>query len=307
MTSNGLGLIWTATLQLILVGNISYQPFGSGEWFHELQEVVVDYMATRDANGPGFQEALPRLAASWGMASHTFEQQSLIFDRLADVASFNRKGVCIKLKRFMSIFEGFHFMRGDLPAIRLMLRHLLFLRGVDQGACEQGEALPLQGMDHARDAKAELGKALKSKGALRVAVTLLHETNMTTLDIVLVVGKPSWGSYAARAKKVKTAKHSAPYNCRQSAGAWQDELAQCIHTSLRDRTSLRQMGVPLAASTLPAFEGVESTMLDFSLCLVGCRALSGVMHSDGYPHRFAMAFATEPRDAMAPFKNDWGS
>ena len=175
MTSNGLGLIWKATLQLILVRNISYQPFGSGEWFHELQEVVVDYMATRDANDPGFQEALPRLAASWGMASDTFEQQSLIFDRLADVASFNRKGVCIKLKRFMSIFEGFHFMRGDLPAIRLMLRHLLFLRGADQGACEQGEALPLQGMDHARDAKAELGKALKSKGTLRVAATLLHE------------------------------------------------------------------------------------------------------------------------------------
>lgn len=305
-TGGGSGIVWRTTLQLILVRNISYQPFGSGEWFHELQQALVDYLATRDASDPSFQEALPHLAQRWGLPCRGSADEAAIFDHLADVATFSKKGPCIKLKRFMSIFEGFHFMRHDLHAIKLVLNHLLCLRGTDaeeQGTAVVDESLPTQGVGRAPDYKKELMKAVKDKGTLALAPSLINAKSIAVLDIVLVVGQSAWGAYADRVKEVKLPKQSIEFFASMAVGAWQDELVECIRRSLFDRKNLHSMGVPLAKESHEPFHGVAPFVLDFALCLIDARTLSGIQHSESYPGKFASAMATAPN--MADFQQDW--
>jgi hypothetical protein len=166
--------------------------------------------------------------------------------------------------------------------------------------------MPHQGLGHRKcdHHKAELSKALKGKDRLRLAPTLLHARSISTLDIVLVVGKATWDAYACRAKQVQKPAHSVVYNARLAAGAWQDELVQRVRSSLFVRTALQVMGVLVLATAAPSFDGVEAAVLDFASCLVGTRALSGVQHS-GCPNRFVLALADDPRTHMASFKKDW--
>ena len=227
---------WRTVLELTLVANLSYGPFGSSAWFFKKKSKLEDFLSTCDSN-----------SIQWQQYQHLICQERRIdepsdplaaedlFSTLKTMEAFHQKGPLIKLMRWFSFFESMAFHEGQLMATKMILQHTL-----DQEP-ESGkdiEELPKEEDDH----KKELQALKKRKGTWVLAPQLITGKSLCIKDIILSVGKASWQIFSAMARDVLSPLQVLQQNiaCVQS-NAWLLEVTEMINTSLYDQRHLQHL------------------------------------------------------------------
>ena len=231
---------WKTVLELTLVCNINYGPFGSSAWFFKKKAKHADFMATESAYSQMFQRYQHRICQEKRIKEPaTFAGLLDLFDSLKDLQSFQQKGPLIKLMRWFSFFETMTFYSGELVATKMIMEHAADT-GVGEEASEKevDEGPPQQ---H-QDPRKELSELKKRKGSWKLAPQLITDKALAIKDCIMSVGKASWKFFAARARDIVAPEHVLQHNisCCWS-GFWKQELIEMIFTSLHDERCLQHL------------------------------------------------------------------
>ena len=229
---------WRVVLELTLVCNLNYGPYGSSAWFWKKKARLADFLATQTAFGAAWQKYAPKICQERRIREPTdpIESQDL-FDQLRDLETFNQKGPLIKLMRWFSWFESMLFYSGELQATKMVLEHAM---GVpDEGSDKEVDVGPPA--TH-QDDRQELNELKRRKGTWKLAPELISDRTLALKDIILSVGKASWQTFAARARDLVSPDHVLEFNISCSSQAyWKHELVEMLHTSLLDRRHLQHL------------------------------------------------------------------
>lgn len=233
---------WKTVLELTLVCNLNYGPFGSSAWFFKKKSRLEDFVSSRNcADG------------IWGQYQHlicrerripeptTFEESQSLFESLRTLDSFQTKGPLIKLMRWFSWFESMVFYSGELWMTKMVLE--ASLDSDQKGEASEKEVdepkpLPQGNISH----QEELQAVKKRKGSWKLAPTLINVKNMAVKDCILSIVKSSWEMFSARARELRSPSHVLEDNIACSHfGLWKLELAGMLATSLYDERHMRHL------------------------------------------------------------------
>lgn len=195
-------LPYKTMLEMTVVYNLPYGPFGSGTWFGRKHDCLQDFLAQHFASSTTFQEHLPYICRELGIPEpqHMAQQQDL-FESLGKLRSFAEKGPLVKLMRWFSFFESAAFYQGELYATKM----ILMSAGTEYEA-EQEE--PAASFDHeglaSKDPRAELAELKKKKGVWKLAQLLITERNIDLQRMVMQVCRATWKHHALRARTIKS-------------------------------------------------------------------------------------------------------
>ncbi len=220
---------WKTVLELTLVANLNYGPFGTSAWHWKKKARLEDFLMTRNAAHSSWRQFQHLICKERRMAEPaTVEEQHCLFDSLRALDSFQTKGPLIKLMRWFSWFESMSFYSGELWATKMILQDAL----EHQEAASEQEVEPLpQQQNHQK----ELQELKKRKGTWKLAPELINVKNLAVKDIVMAVGKSTWQLFASRAREITSPAHVLEYNISCAANAfWKQELLEMVATSLFD-------------------------------------------------------------------------
>ena len=291
-------------LELALVYNLPYGPYGSGRWFHKKQDCLRDFLAQHSASSQQFQDLLPAICRELGISEpqHAADQQSL-FENLANMRSFGEKGPLVKLMRWFSFFESATFYSGELMATKLVLSC-----SSAQHEDEEEEAQPLEvsSIMAQKDPRQELAELKKKKGAWKLAPKYITERNVDIQRMLLTVCRSTWKHHASRARNVKSPQQVLEYNVASvTQNLWKQELQDMVRHSCWERKGLE-----------PQFhqgpgEDRSSLVLDhanFLEELLSARAQSLAVFSLWPPTRYNGTLSDNPMEAAAAVgqvKKEW--
>lgn len=153
---------WRTMLEMTVVFNLPYGPFGSGTWYGLKQDCLTNFISEHSSMSSTFQSYLPLICREMGIQEpQTSIEQDEFFQRLELLSSFSTKGPLVKLMRWFSWFESAMFYRGELWATKMIL-----LGSGDNAAGEEEAPEPVNAKAlAAKDARSELA-ALKKSMAL---------------------------------------------------------------------------------------------------------------------------------------------
>ena len=203
------GYPWRCMLQMVLLFNINYSPFGSSGFFYKKQSVLENFFLSRTFRDPSFQAAIPHICKERRIREpESIAEQEELFKGLAHMSNFIKKGSLIKLMRWISFFEVACEWRGDLWATKLILESDNDTGGHDDGAAPAELPKPLQEPQTGQeketgklDAKKELADLKKANGVWRLAPRMITTKNLATLDYLILVAKATWQLHAEKSKK----------------------------------------------------------------------------------------------------------
>ena len=257
---------WRAVLELTLVVNMNYGPFGSGSWFFKKKAKLHDFMATQSINSPAWDNFQTLICQERRVPEPSnLEEAEAMFHQLVGMDSFNQKGPLVKLMRWFSFFESMAFYEGELYSTKLILLHALD-KGDNAGSeAEVEEPLPEQG-DHRK----ELAELKKRKGTWALAPSLINGKSLCMKDCIMSCGKATWQNFAERAREICTPLQVRELNisCAQSR-YWCCELLDMLESSLEDARCLKHLW--------PEFQGHDQAMIwhiDLLAKLLETRAMS---------------------------------
>ena len=245
-----LGYPWKCILQLVLLFNINYSPFGSSAFFYKKQDVLEDFLSTRTRSDPAFQSFITDICRERRQREpESPEEEEQLFRSLAYMSNFQKKGGLVKLMRWMSFFEVAMDWRGDMWGTKLILQSDQHRREEDgpgelprqlqQQQPEQQEANAAQ--DKA-DAQKELNELKKVQGVWKLAPKMITHKNIATLDMLLTVTKATWKLHAERARNVVNPQQVLEHNVASSMKMfWAYELEEMVAHSLWDKQEVRHM------------------------------------------------------------------
>eukprot|EP00438_Fugacium_kawagutii_P012976 Skav229746 [mRNA] locus=scaffold1287:489257:493660:+ [translate_table: standard] len=229
---------WKHVLQLTLVANLNFGPFGSSAWFYKKRARLQEYVDTRNINSESFQKYCHLIAQERRMPEpRSSEEAQLLFDSLMGMNNCLNKGPLIKLMRWFSWFESMQFYKGDMWALKMVLEDSLQHDGEDSAE----EVTHPEVAEHKDDHK-QLQELKKRKGSWKLAPTLISSHSLAVRDIILSVGKSSWELFAARAREVLSPLHVLEMNisCAHTK-FWAMELVEILKTSLHDERHLTHL------------------------------------------------------------------
>jgi hypothetical protein len=284
--------------------SLNQRPFGTGEWYCKKQEILAHYLDTHTAESEDFLAFAHLIASDMGMSCSGDGAHDRIFQALATLRSFTRKGAAPKMMRWFSVNALWEEQKGDFWALKLILQHMSSsedgpqAEDFDPGAVMEGNP------------KKELA-ALKGKyGGLALAEKLITPWLRSRARLYVTATRASWTWYTHQVKTVKSTKDGLAYNLQRCCGGWQAELVDLVKV-LTDAESLRECDLLPAQAVALSGEGEQAacceTLLDFVVALVGNRAFSGAFH-DGPPFCYANVFSSDPAAkiaAMTAMKEDW--
>ena len=257
---------WRTVLELTLVVNMNYGPFGSGSWFFKKKAKLHDFMATQSINSPAWDNFQTLICQERRVPEPSnLEEAEAMFHQLVGMDSFNQKGPLVKLMRWFSFFESMAFYEGELYSTKLILLHALD-KGDNAGSeAEVEEPLPEQG-DHRK----ELAELKKRKGTWALAPSLINGKSLCMKDCIMSCGKATWQNFAERAREICTPLQVRELNisCAQSR-YWCCELLDMLESSLEDARCLKHLW--------PEFQGHDQAMIwhiDLLAKLLETRAMS---------------------------------
>lgn len=125
---------WRTLLELTLLYNMNYGPFGKGAWFEKKQSHLQNFLTTKTPTSEPFRSHLPFICRERGVAEPSTEEEiQIMSDSQAHIANFAAKGPLVKLMRWFSWFESSRFFEGDFLATKMILLDCLasdFLDGL---------------------------------------------------------------------------------------------------------------------------------------------------------------------------------
>ena len=230
---------WKTMLELTLVYNLPYGPFGSGSWHSRKQDCLKDFLAENSAASGIFQDHLPLICRELGIQEpQNAAQQQDLFDSLANLRSFCEKGPLVKLMRWFSFFESAVFYSGELWCTRM----ILLSEGNRYEDEEEEQGPPVQPEAAARqDPREALNRLKKTKGTWKLAPQLISEHTVDQQRMLLQVCKATWKHHASRARDVKNPQQVLALNVAHVAeGRWVEELEDMVRYACWDRELLHQ-------------------------------------------------------------------
>jgi len=257
---------WRVVLELTLVANINYGPFGSSTWHFKKRAKLEDFLA-RHTTGSDLWQKYQHLICQERKVPEptTFEECQDLFDSMRHLESVHRKGPIIKLMRWFSFFESMLFYHGEFMATKLILE-----ASQDQSGGASEQEIDEKPQPNQKDARKELADLKKRKGTWKLAPQLITERALAIKDLIMAVASPCWYLFAARAKDVTSPTHVLEYNISCShQDFWKHELLETLQTSLYDRKHQDHL--------LPQFRGHDQVVLwhtDFMEKLLEERARS---------------------------------
>lgn len=189
---------WRCVLELALVANLNYGPFGSSTWFFKKRSKLEQFLLSTSVSHDKWQRFQHLICMERRQAEPSSpEDQQRLLDSMACIESFLNKGPLIKLMRWFSWFESMAYITGDFFATKMILEDA----EEDEGSAGEVEVEVLRlNQDH----KQELNELKKRKGSWKLAPSLIHDKNLAIKDCIMAVGRASWKSFALRAKGVSS-------------------------------------------------------------------------------------------------------
>ena len=219
---------WRTVLELTLVANLPYGPFGSGAWHYKKLSKVEQFLTTESISSDCWSKFQHLICRERKVSEPTsMEDSQALFDSLKNMDSVLAKGPLVKLMRWFSFFESMAFLDGELMATKMVLESGM---GQDEAGSEQEvEELPLNLKKH----QEELRALKKRKGTWKLAPQLITSKSLAIKDCIMAVGKSSWKHFAGRARDITSPEHVLEYNIAASRnGFWMNELVELVHESL---------------------------------------------------------------------------
>ena len=99
------GRFWKVIQGFIVLQNLNFYPFKSGEFFFKKRNALLAYIATHSHRSGNFQSIKHAFAAKLGLPVGYDAADLYLFNRLAEVRSYNWRGDIVKLNRWCSINE----------------------------------------------------------------------------------------------------------------------------------------------------------------------------------------------------------
>lgn len=118
----GRGKVFRTMLEMAMVMNINYNPFGTGGWHATKKETLREMKARSDCSHPLFVELAGKIGRDFGMPTETHEDREAVWKALDEMPSFEQKGPVCKFKRFMSLSECWEFYKNHLWGLKLVLQ-----------------------------------------------------------------------------------------------------------------------------------------------------------------------------------------
>lgn len=240
-----------------------------------------------------------------GMAEpRTDDDHMHLFSQIASLPSFQKKGPVCKLMRWFSFNETAKWyhgnsedgqLSGQLWATKMILEYHFKQQGAN--CDEQAEPTPQLPVSES-DPKEELRKLRAQTGALRLTPTLITDSNVWVLDLIMAVSSASWNSYGEKAKHLRSVDHAVEEALNEQQGLWQSELvslvARCLNGS-DNRKYFNQLGL-LASTGSPELTAKIDKLVDIVLLIIHNRCKSMVTVQDLPPFRLI----GQPLDLQQP-------
>lgn len=286
-------LPYKTMLEMTVVYNLPYGPFGSGTWFGRKHDCLQDFLAQHSASSTTFQEHLPYICRELGIPEpqHMAQQQDL-FESLGKLRSFAEKGPLVKLMRWFSFFESAAFYQGELYATKM----ILMSAGTEYEA-EQEE--PAASFDHeglaSKDPRAELAELKKKKGVWKLAQLLITERNIDLQRMVMQVCRATWKHHALRARTIKSPSDVFQYNVACSTQwKWAEELEDMVRHGCFDREELFQQFHEEPGEDRKGLLAEHANFLEELLCVRGSSLAVAALTP---PMRYCGTLSPDPAEA----------
>ena len=287
------GRAWRVLLQLTLVCNLPYGPFGSSAWFYKLRAQAEEYLSLNTSESESW-ERIHHLVCMENRIDEprTREEAEALFSSIRKMPCFCEKGPLIKLMRWFSVFQSFVFMEGQW-----FVRKLILEQGTQQNEQDCSDADGPEITEH-QDAAKQLQELKRKKGAWRLAPTLITEASITMKDVILSTGKSCWKIHSARARDITSPEDMLAYNVAcSSSKEWAAELEGIIESSLWDVKTLQHL--------LPQWcmhESALSWQCDMFEKVLEARAMSLVAFHELPPNCYHHSLALSADVALGAFE-----
>ena len=211
---------WRVVLEMTLVANLNYGPFGTSGWHWKKKARLEEFMATHDCNSEVWQKYQHLVCQERRIAEPaSYHESQDLFQSLHVLDSFSTKGPLIKLMRWFSFFESMVFYEGELYCTKLVLES-----GKDGGGSE-AEVQDEEALPQNKDDRKELQELKRRKGTWNLAPQLITPRALCIKDIIMSVGKATWHCFSERAREVKTTNQVLELNISCSNNMyWTTEL-----------------------------------------------------------------------------------
>ncbi|CAK9040471.1 Uncharacterized protein SCF082_LOCUS29971 [Durusdinium trenchii] len=240
---------WKVVLQLTLVANLPYGPFGTSAWYYKKRAKVEEFLGTRDIHAECWQTYQHLIALEKRIQEpRTEEDQWKLFHSLRTMPSVVEKGPLIKLMRWFSFFESMCFMEGQFWCTKMILEEKV--GGQPDNEDESGGE---EKAERQNDPAKELQELKKRKGTWKLAPSLITDRTLAIKDCIMSIGKAVWKTHAGRAREVKTPLQvqQLHISCAQHR-FWAAELEDLVTASLWDTRTLDHL--------LPEYRGHADVM-----------------------------------------------
>ena len=234
----GVSGLWRTVLELTVVANLNYGPFGSGNWFWKKKAKLQDFLMSEGIDSSIWKTYQHHICVEQRRQEpRTVEETQELFDELATMDSFTTKGPLIKLMRWFSWFESMAFCHGELIATKMILEH-----SSQVGGEKSGEEVDEAPKGNIKDDAEQLRELKKRKGSWKLAPQLITNKNLANKDIIMAVGKASWSLFASRAKEIVSPVHVLEFNISAAAQKfWCHEIVEMIDKSLHNEQNLQHL------------------------------------------------------------------
>ncbi len=219
---------WRTVLELTLVANLAYGPFGSGTWHFKKLSKLDHFLTTENVTSDCWSKFQHLICRERRISEPTsMDDSQALFDSLRNMDSFLTKGPLVKLMRWFSFFESMAFLDGELMATKMVLESSM--GHVEDGSDQEVEELPKDAKTHQQ----ELAALKKRKGSWVLAPQLITSKSLAVKDCIMAVGKASWKLFAARAREITSPEHVLEFNIAASrSNFWMNELVEIAQESL---------------------------------------------------------------------------
>ncbi|CAK9063388.1 Uncharacterized protein SCF082_LOCUS32829, partial [Durusdinium trenchii] len=223
---------WKTLLQLTVVANLPYGPFGSSQWFFKLKSRLEEYLATHTYESPSWERIQHLICQEQRRVEpRNNEEAEQLFMSLRKMPSFIEKGPLIKLMRWFSFFESIVFLEGQFWARKLILQE----GSSSQDPHEDESADDEMAKQESKDPAKQLQELKKKKGTWKLSISVSSEQNLAIKDCILATGRATWKLHAASAREVTSPIQVMEHNVACAGSRyWALELEQHVEYSLWD-------------------------------------------------------------------------
>ncbi len=265
------------------VFNMSYGPFGKGQFFHEKKEMLSLYVAEHTAHSHHFRMYADLHAASNGYSLSGDAAYRALFDSLPELVTFSSKGPLTKLMRWFAWWNNFHFHAPEFWLTKMVYEYYLGGQNIEGEAVEAVSFLA----ESDETPEAQIRKLKAQVGGFQLAHRLMTQELFDNARVLYSVGQPVWDVHTNRAKTVKTPAHGLRYLSKQTLGGWRTEISALAHTSFRNMENLGRWGLLGASSIAPYFESLCTRAFFLGVHVMNARAWSSVLEFDMPPMKYA--------------------